>query len=229
MHPEKDMRLHCGIGPNSYRVRIFMAEKGIDVPRVEVDITTGEHKTPEFLKLNSLGQIPVLELGDGTVITESVAICRYLEELHPTPAAVRRGCGRVAPRSRCGTAASSSRCSARSATSRSIRDALFKERLVQFPAFAETAARRPFPANGRGSTASSPTAAPSLPATSSPSPTSPARVAAWLGGFFGIRRFRPRSPTCSRWLGRVHAAPELECRLGAGNHESDTAAQMRKS
>ena len=80
------MRLHCGIGPNSYRVRIFMAEKGIDVPRIDVDFTKGEHRSAEFLKLNSLGQIPVLVLDDGTVITESVAICRYLEGLHPQPA-----------------------------------------------------------------------------------------------------------------------------------------------
>lgn len=80
------MQLHCGIGPNSYRVRIFMAEKGIDLPRCEVDLMKGEHKSPEFLKLNSLGQIPVLVLDDGTVITESIAICRYLDALHPEPA-----------------------------------------------------------------------------------------------------------------------------------------------
>ena len=113
--PEEHMQLHCGVGPNSYRVRIFMAEKGIDVPRVEVDLIKGEHKSPEFLKLNSLGQIPVLVLDDGTVITESVAICRYLEEIHPEP----RRCSAPMPsaraRSRCGTAASKWRCSARSA------------------------------------------------------------------------------------------------------------------
>ena len=79
------MQLHCGVGPNSYRVRIFMAEKGIDLPQVEVDLMKGEHKSPEFLKLNSLGQIPVVVLDDGTVITESIAICRYLDALHPEP------------------------------------------------------------------------------------------------------------------------------------------------
>src|SRR4051794_20552593 len=78
-------RLYCGPGPNSYRVRIFMAEKGVDLPRVHVDFQKGEHKSPEFLRLNSLGQIPVLVLEDGTVITESVAICRYLEETRPEP------------------------------------------------------------------------------------------------------------------------------------------------
>lgn len=79
------MKLYQGIGPNSYRVRIFMAEKGIELPMVNIDFGKMEHKAPEFLKLNSLGQIPVLELDDGTVITESIAICRFLEALHPQP------------------------------------------------------------------------------------------------------------------------------------------------
>ena len=74
------MKLYVAPGPNSYRVRIFMAEKGIALPLVELDYAKREHKSPEFLKLNSLGQVPVLELDDGTVITESVAICRYLDE-----------------------------------------------------------------------------------------------------------------------------------------------------
>ena len=73
------MKLYVAPGPNSYRVRIFMAEKGITLPLVELDYDKREHKSPEFLKLNSLGQVPVLTLDDGTVITESVAICRYLE------------------------------------------------------------------------------------------------------------------------------------------------------
>ncbi|WP_119271025.1 glutathione S-transferase family protein [Taklimakanibacter deserti] len=79
------MKLYVAPGPNSYRVRIFMAEKGISLPLVELDYGKREHKSPEFLKLNSLGQVPVLVLDDGTVITESVAICRYLEAVHPTP------------------------------------------------------------------------------------------------------------------------------------------------
>ncbi|BCH21788.1 glutathione S-transferase [Mesorhizobium sp. L-8-10] len=79
------MKLYQSIGPNSYRVRIFMAEKGIELPSVQIDFARMEHKAPEFLKLNSLGQVPVLELDDGTVITESIAICRYLEALHPEP------------------------------------------------------------------------------------------------------------------------------------------------
>ena len=59
-------RLYWSIGPNSYRVRIFLAEKGIELPRVYVDFDKGEHKAPAFMKLNSLGQVPVLVLDDGT-------------------------------------------------------------------------------------------------------------------------------------------------------------------
>jgi glutathione S-transferase len=72
--------------PNPRRVRIYLAEKGITVPLVQVDMRKGEHKTPEFLRKNPSGKIPVLELDDGTCIAESVAICRYFEALHPTPA-----------------------------------------------------------------------------------------------------------------------------------------------
>jgi glutathione S-transferase len=72
--------------PNPRRVRIFLAEKGIELPYEEVSIRKRAHKTPEFRLKNSLGQLPVLELDDGTTISESVSICRYLEELHPTPA-----------------------------------------------------------------------------------------------------------------------------------------------
>ncbi len=71
--------------PNPRRVRIYLAEKGITVPFVQVDMRKGEHKTAEFLKKNPSGKIPVLELDDGTCIAESVAICRYFEALHPQP------------------------------------------------------------------------------------------------------------------------------------------------
>lgn len=79
------MKLYLGPGPNSDRFRIFMAEKGIELPIVPIDFGTRQHKSPEFLKLNSLGQVPVLQLDDGDVITESVAICRFLDALHPSP------------------------------------------------------------------------------------------------------------------------------------------------
>lgn len=65
--------------PNSRRVRILLAEKGIQVPMVEVDISRGESHTLQFLQLNPLGQVPVLELDNGSLIAESVAICRYFE------------------------------------------------------------------------------------------------------------------------------------------------------
>jgi glutathione S-transferase len=73
------------LAPNPRRVRIFLAEKGVSVPTRQVDITTGENRKPPFLAKNPLGGLPVLELDDGTCIAESVAICRYFEELHPSP------------------------------------------------------------------------------------------------------------------------------------------------
>ena len=71
--------------PNPRRVRIFLAEKGMSLPLEPVALMKREHKSPEFRAKNSLGQVPVLELDDGTHISESVSICRYLEALHPTP------------------------------------------------------------------------------------------------------------------------------------------------
>jgi glutathione S-transferase len=72
-------------GMHPRRVRIFLAEKGLSIPREEVDVAGHANETPAFLKLNPLGKLPVLELDDGTGISESLAICRHLEELHPTP------------------------------------------------------------------------------------------------------------------------------------------------
>jgi glutathione S-transferase len=71
--------------PNPRRVRVFLAEKGVEIPLVQVDMRSGEHKTPAFLEKNPSGKIPVLELDDGTYIAESIAICRYFEALHPQP------------------------------------------------------------------------------------------------------------------------------------------------
>ena len=71
--------------PNPRRVRIFLAEKGIDLPETQVDLMKREHKTPEHLARNSLGQVPTLELDDGETISETVAICRYFEEIQPEP------------------------------------------------------------------------------------------------------------------------------------------------
>ena len=72
--------------PNPRRVRIFLAEKGIDLPETRVDMMKREHKAPEFRAKNSMGQLPTLELDDGTCISETVAICRYFEEIQPQPA-----------------------------------------------------------------------------------------------------------------------------------------------
>jgi glutathione S-transferase len=74
------------VAPNPRRVRIFLAEKGIEIPYEDVDIGTAINRKPEFRqKINPMGEVPVLELDDGTHIAESVAICRYFEELHPQP------------------------------------------------------------------------------------------------------------------------------------------------
>ncbi len=74
------------VAPNPRRVRIFLAEKGIEVPYEDVDISAAVNRKPEFRRnINPMGEVPVLELDDGTHIAESVAICRYFEELHPDP------------------------------------------------------------------------------------------------------------------------------------------------
>lgn len=80
-----------GKAPNPRRVRIFLAEKGIAVPSMPVDMGALGHRSPEVTALNPLQRLPLLVLDDGTVLTESVAICRYFEELHPEPALFGRG------------------------------------------------------------------------------------------------------------------------------------------
>ena len=72
--------------PNPRRVRVFLAEKGISVPTAEVDLMKGELRTPEMRAKNPFQRVPILELDDGTCLSETVAICRYFEELHPEPA-----------------------------------------------------------------------------------------------------------------------------------------------
>jgi glutathione S-transferase len=80
-----------GRAPNPRRVRVFLAEKGIEVPLVPVDMGALGHKQEPVSSRNPLQRLPVLELDDGTIITESVAICRYFEELHPDPPLFGRG------------------------------------------------------------------------------------------------------------------------------------------
>lgn len=80
------MKLYnSNLAPNPRRVRVFLAEKGVKIPRVEVDLGKLEHKGPEFTALNPFQTIPILELDDGTRIAESMAICRYIEALWPEP------------------------------------------------------------------------------------------------------------------------------------------------
>jgi glutathione S-transferase len=198
------MKLYCGVGPNSYRVRIFLAEKNIELPKVEIDLMSGEHKKPEFLELNSLGQIPVLQLDDGTIVTESIAICRYLEELHPTPAlfgrtALEKGLVEMWNRrvefELFGTVGNVALHT----------NPFFAERLTQFPAFAETerqraprkwawldremADGRPFIAGDFFSVADI-----------------TAGVVAWLGDFFEVP-MPEKAPNVEAWLARVRARP----------------------
>ena len=80
-----------GKAPNPRRVRVYLAEKGIEVPLVRVDMGALEHRKEPVAGRNPLQRLPVLELDDGTIITESIAICRYFEELHPEPALFGRG------------------------------------------------------------------------------------------------------------------------------------------
>jgi glutathione S-transferase len=80
-----------GRAPNPRRVRIFLAEKAMSLPVEKIDLANLEHKTAEFTALNPLQRVPVLVLDDGTVITESIAICRYIEGLRPEPPLFGRG------------------------------------------------------------------------------------------------------------------------------------------
>jgi glutathione S-transferase len=81
------MRLyHSPHAPNARRVRMFLAEKGLDVPLVALDLGKLEQKEGAFSAVNPFQTVPALELDDGSVLTESIAICRYFEELHPAPA-----------------------------------------------------------------------------------------------------------------------------------------------
>ena len=86
------MKLYdSGRAPNPRRVRIFLAEKGVSVPAEQVDLGAMEQKSEAFTAINPLQRVPALALDDGTVITESVAICRYFERLRPEPPLFGRG------------------------------------------------------------------------------------------------------------------------------------------
>jgi glutathione S-transferase len=79
------MKLYNSIGPNPRVVKMFIAEKGLDIPRVEVDLMAGENRKEPYLQKNPAGQLPVLELEDGQTVSEIIPICEYIDEVHPTP------------------------------------------------------------------------------------------------------------------------------------------------
>jgi glutathione S-transferase len=82
------MKLYQSLGPNPHVVRMFIAEKGIDVPMETIDVRGGENRQADYLAINPRGQSPALVTDSGTLISEITAICEYLEELHPTPALI---------------------------------------------------------------------------------------------------------------------------------------------
>jgi len=77
------MKFYNSIGPNPRIVKMFMAEKGLEIPRVEVDLRGGENRQADHLRRNPAGQTPTLEMDDGQFLSEVTAICEYLEEKHP--------------------------------------------------------------------------------------------------------------------------------------------------
>lgn len=82
------MKFYNSLGPNPRLVRMFMLEKGIELPTEEIDIMAGENRQPAYLEKNPVGEMPCLVLDDGSVVSETTAICELLEELHPEPALV---------------------------------------------------------------------------------------------------------------------------------------------
>jgi glutathione S-transferase len=84
------MKLYDGMGPNPRLVRMFIAEKGIDVPIEKVDLVAGENRRAPYTEGNPYGQLPALELDDGSMISETVVICEYLDELYPDPPLIGR-------------------------------------------------------------------------------------------------------------------------------------------
>ena len=83
------MKIYDFVGaPNPKKLRVYLAEKGLSIPSEQVNIVSGENRTPEFQKKNPLSGLPVLELDDGTHLTESLVIMNYLEDLHPSPSMV---------------------------------------------------------------------------------------------------------------------------------------------
>ncbi|MGA0601868.1 glutathione S-transferase family protein [Caulobacter sp. KR2-114] len=79
------MKFYNSVGPNPHVVKMFMAEKGLEIPREEINLMAGENRQPPYVAKNPTGQMPALELDDGVVLSEITAICEYLDEKHPNP------------------------------------------------------------------------------------------------------------------------------------------------
>jgi glutathione S-transferase len=123
--------------PNPRRLRIFVAEKGLKIPVEQVDIFTGKNRTPEMLAKNPAGGLPVMELDDGTHLAESVAICRYLESLHPEPNMMGQNSREQAEIEMWNRRVELGLFSAAGRAFQHTNE-LFKERLRQFPEYGET-------------------------------------------------------------------------------------------
>jgi glutathione S-transferase len=82
------MKLYNSIGPNPHMVRMFIAEKGLNIPVEDIDIMAGANRQGDFLKVNPQGQCPALITDSGVLVSEVTVICEYLEELNPTPSLI---------------------------------------------------------------------------------------------------------------------------------------------
>ena len=125
------------LAPNPRRLRIFVAEKGLKIPVEQVDIFAGKSRTPEMLAKNPAGGLPVIELDDGTHLAESVAICRYLESLHPEPNMMGKNSREQAEIEMWNRRVELGLFSAAGRAFQHTNE-LFKERLKQFPEYGET-------------------------------------------------------------------------------------------
>jgi glutathione S-transferase len=136
------MKLYDSKGaPNPRRTRIFLAEKGITLPTEQVDIMTMQHKTPEYAAINPLQRMPALVLDDGTIITESVAICRYFEIQQPDPPLFGAGAKEIALVEMWNRRADINFFANVAAVFRHLHPAMKELEVPQIPAFAE--ANRP--------------------------------------------------------------------------------------
>ena len=79
------MKFYNSVGPNPHVVKMFMAEKGLDIEQTQIDLRGGENRQPDYLAKNPHGTTPALELNNGDVLAEITAICEYIDEIHPDP------------------------------------------------------------------------------------------------------------------------------------------------